>query len=1238
MKTCLHVLLLTLIALPGFAQSDADQLWNDASIYRDEWGVPHVFANSPRSMAFAFGYAQSEDHLEDMLFAYRVANGRAAEVFGERFAESDTFALMMRHRDLAEAAYPQLDQVTKDLCEGFALGVNSWIVDHPSRVPGWADGVTPHDVLAFFHYYLMSMAPVDIPGVYRPEPGTPLANAWALAPHRTREGESILVMNPHTDYEGVFQWYEAHLVTHDLNVYGATLYGLPTLLMGHNDVMGWALAPNQPDTADVYRVLDSVTPKRNPASVMPAGNEPSSRSSRFTNESDRQNLYVWDGNEMRQQFVQRYVTALGPVLMFSNGVPLSIKVGGYRNFGGLRQLYDMALARDAEQFQATWHRQELPVFHVLYADKAGNLFYSYNAKVGNKSGLRDDRSGKPRLAKTAWEEPVSTRLPGSAWGEAIEPRQLPWLINPESGYVQASGTPPWLVTDDTGWTRANWADWLVRDPDTYRAKRLRQLFSVGQRSFEDNQSILFDIVVPLAVEVVPYLQRAAEANGDYVNNSHPDLRVALAMLTQWDYLAHPDSTAMTYFHVWWTLFKRNYEEEAAASEALHAMLQDETPEMQQFLLETAEYAAQIMRSSFQSIQIPWGEAHVIRRGSRELPMPGAYTGEPIFGVGDTYFEDGQWVVKQGPGFAMAVQFGDTPRALSWVPFGSSENPESPHFADQLPLMVDRRFKHARFTRPEVERHAVRAIGKVIAFRPAQSNTALLMRAASPVELKLGLSASSSISVPDRFTAFTPYLEPVVTPSQTPVELTLEMHVPEDRCSYDALGQLAVYGFTPQTGWQYVREQELNPQTRTFLARAYGRQVFAVMGPTEHLADSVKLADADTFEPDMIRLAQVTPTVTEPLPLPTEAAPLSEAERERIASSRVPGASAPTDELPQEIQGSQVARLIDGVAVPSIPPGWDLRRMDQMQRHQLEQANKPDLLPPPIARNQRVIRSGSDDEPKGYIITTEPKPVPTAKSDSLSSPKGLHLLNSAEEGRAVPNESTGTVSQEHQPAVKSEDLESPTEDVLDSARSDDETLVITNDLIERHQEAKARDEMMNPFRDDKGSVSFQEGLPETSSVSSDPISPLKLTLAPDPDLATPMFMGTEIDFTLPKFGGRFALSMEESVRAQISLMPTPPEPFPADLTNFSAIFNCMHSPIEAKGINALSITAQEDTHAPDSFSQLKLYAYVPETGWLPVEQASANAESRSFSAVDIYVRTYAVLGPEELRIAPPKMVP
>ncbi|MEK7793161.1 MAG: penicillin acylase family protein, partial [Candidatus Hydrogenedentota bacterium] len=149
-------LVLTIAAIPVCAQMDDDplSLWGRATLYRDEWGVPHIQADDLRAMAFAFGYAQAEDHAEKMLMAYRIVSGSAAELMGETYASSDEFALQMAHSDLAQAAYSGADDVTRDLCEGFALGVNSWLFEQGEGAPRGADGVSPADPLALLHAFL----------------------------------------------------------------------------------------------------------------------------------------------------------------------------------------------------------------------------------------------------------------------------------------------------------------------------------------------------------------------------------------------------------------------------------------------------------------------------------------------------------------------------------------------------------------------------------------------------------------------------------------------------------------------------------------------------------------------------------------------------------------------------------------------------------------------------------------------------------------------------------------------------------------------------------------------------------------------------------------------------------------------------------------------------------------------------------------------------------------------------
>src|SRR5262249_12684281 len=67
-----------------------------ATIYRDEFGIPHIFADTLESAAYGVGYAQAEDRLEELLKNYRRANGTMSEVFGPEYFRQDLIQRMWR--------------------------------------------------------------------------------------------------------------------------------------------------------------------------------------------------------------------------------------------------------------------------------------------------------------------------------------------------------------------------------------------------------------------------------------------------------------------------------------------------------------------------------------------------------------------------------------------------------------------------------------------------------------------------------------------------------------------------------------------------------------------------------------------------------------------------------------------------------------------------------------------------------------------------------------------------------------------------------------------------------------------------------------------------------------------------------------------------------------------------------------------------------------------------------------
>ncbi|MBP8132261.1 MAG: penicillin acylase family protein [Candidatus Hydrogenedentes bacterium] len=809
---------------------DPALMWLDATLYRDEWGVPHVYARDPRALAFAFGYAQAEDHLEPMLFAYRVANGRAAEIAGEPYANSDAFSISMGHARLAVAALDVVDPVTRDLCEGFALGVNAWIAQNPAETPPWCEGVSPPDVLALWHAFLMSMAPWDLPELYHRPRAIETGNAWALAPARTEQGKTLLVINPHDYFDGPFRWYEAHLAAGDLDVTGVTLYGLPVIIQGHNGYLGWALTPNWPDFADIFEE-QFAQPQRNP-------NDP--RLPRFDAEfmlglefmSNARPYYVRTPAGLEERFTPALINSRGPVFQAGGGGLHSWRIGGYRDFGGFYQLMEMGRARDLGAFQAALMLQQLPCFHVLYADQAGNLFYTYNAKTGTRElpppVLEErEKSGRPPIT---WQTPEKAALDGTAWVSVFLPDQLPYVMNPKAGYLQACGNPPWSATDDAGPQPEAWPPWLIQDIDTPRAQRVRRLLRTGQRGFRDMQSMVYDALAPAAAELTPVLIEAAGARPDFVKAAHPDLAGALDLLQSWNCVADVPFEGMTFYHAWWTDLVQRAAPVFPSSAALHGAMMRKDPQVLELALNAAAEAARSLRNTFDSIRIPWGDAHKIRRGKREEAIGGSASGDPVFRMGDSLFDRGAWYATYGCAHAFVIEFDDPPRMVSVARFGASDNPDSPHFDDQLDLLLEHRFKVNRFTRDEVWRYAQSAYGRRVTLFPLGVTGAFTFEAPREIDAVLRTAAETAAPLPEGLIAFTSFVRPSCDPASTPVSIVAEMEVPQTLCRPDLLPNLALYVYEEGLNWRPVPEQTLDAAARRITGRHSALGLYAVLGP------------------------------------------------------------------------------------------------------------------------------------------------------------------------------------------------------------------------------------------------------------------------------------------------------------------------------------------------------------------------------------------------------------------------
>ncbi|HKP14044.1 MAG TPA: penicillin acylase family protein, partial [Blastocatellia bacterium] len=89
----LVVLAITPIAAPAAKKGDdagrLDHVARSVTIYRDSYGVPHIFGPTDASCVFGYAYAQAEDNFWQIEDSYIRALGRASEVYGPRTLADD---------------------------------------------------------------------------------------------------------------------------------------------------------------------------------------------------------------------------------------------------------------------------------------------------------------------------------------------------------------------------------------------------------------------------------------------------------------------------------------------------------------------------------------------------------------------------------------------------------------------------------------------------------------------------------------------------------------------------------------------------------------------------------------------------------------------------------------------------------------------------------------------------------------------------------------------------------------------------------------------------------------------------------------------------------------------------------------------------------------------------------------------------------------------------------------------
>ena len=106
-------------------------------VYRDEFGVAHIYADTPEDLFFAQGYVHAQDRMWQMEFWRHISQGRVSEIVGEPGIENDKFIRTSGWNRIAAANTAYYEQELPEAMmalNAYSAGVNAYLVDNKDDI------------------------------------------------------------------------------------------------------------------------------------------------------------------------------------------------------------------------------------------------------------------------------------------------------------------------------------------------------------------------------------------------------------------------------------------------------------------------------------------------------------------------------------------------------------------------------------------------------------------------------------------------------------------------------------------------------------------------------------------------------------------------------------------------------------------------------------------------------------------------------------------------------------------------------------------------------------------------------------------------------------------------------------------------------------------------------------------------------------------------------------------------
>lgn len=559
----------------------------ETTVYFDDFGVPHIYANSRQDAMIALGYVHAQDRLWQMELMRRIAPGRLSEMFGSKLLKTDKFFAGLGINENSEKAIAKLDKNSQayQLTLAYIDGINQYMEEGKTPIEFQILGLkkdkfTLKDVYNIFGYMSFSFAMAqktdplltDIRNKLGPEylkdfgldgslgttkiknfdgkaieyaeisksvtsllynspvPAFIGSNSWVIAPQKTKNGKVIFANDPHIVFSQPCTWYEAHIVVHDYEMYGYYLAGTPFPLLAHNRDYAYGLTMFENDDLDMFQEEENPNNKNQYKTV-----------NGFQNYKIRkETIKVKDSSNVVLEIRE---TQHGPIMNdLLDGVkgnkPVAMSwIYTQQTNQILEAVYSLSHSKNLEDFRKGVSLIAAPGLNIMYGDSKGNIAWNTSGKL-----YKLDKSVNPNFILDGTNGVDDQK-------EFLDFSKNPHAINPSWGYIYSANNQTEAVDDYLypGY-------YLPQD----RAKRISSLLEPKNNwTKEDVGQMINDNTSSITPSVVKNLILALDLKSLSSNEKH-----AIEILEKWNGSNNLKDVAPTIYNKWiYNYLKNTFQDE-----------------------------------------------------------------------------------------------------------------------------------------------------------------------------------------------------------------------------------------------------------------------------------------------------------------------------------------------------------------------------------------------------------------------------------------------------------------------------------------------------------------------------------------------------------------------------------------------------------------------------------------------------------------------------------------------------